>query len=156
MALAARKEVSDPSGYERIGLRYLDEIRVPDTNGTIDWSEWVHPSLLSARPETPIDLPLSEWQGMSTFGPVDGRSLVLRFGPRTGYAVEPNGELKRGPTPTGRFFLLDFDSFWESPSVIPEFEPGNMITRCDDLHAPIRTLFEGLITDRLRKEVLDA
>jgi hypothetical protein len=30
------------------------------------------------------------------------------------------------------------------------------MAKCDDLHAPVRKLFEDLITARLREEVLDA
>jgi uncharacterized protein (TIGR04255 family) len=155
-ALDARAEVSEPSGYERVGLRYIDEVRVPDDEGVTDWASWVHWSLLGAQPDDRADLHLSDWQGMSTFGPTDGRTLVLRYGPRTGFAVEPNGQLKRPTSPTGPFFLLDIDSFWEMSDSIPEFKPDELMDRCDNLHAPIRKLFEGLITDKLRKEVLDA
>jgi uncharacterized protein (TIGR04255 family) len=155
MAFEVRAEVSEPSGYERVGLRYIDEVRVPD-KAPIDWAEWVHESLLGARPVDAIDLPPTEWQGLSKFGPADDRSLVVRYGPREGYAVEPNGPLKRETTPTGLFFLLDFDSFWETSDAIPEFEPDVLMRRCDDLHAPVRKLFEGLITPRLREEILDA
>ena len=155
-ALEVRAEVSEPSGYERVGLRYIDEVRVPGGAEATDWALWVHPSLLAAQPDEGVELPLSDWQGMSQFGPADGRSLVLRYGPRKGYAVEPNGPLRRPETPAGAFFLLDFDSFWETSGPVPEFEPDTLMTRCDHLHAPVRRLFEGLITEKLRKEVLDA
>jgi len=156
VALDVRVEVSEPSGYERVGLRYIDEVRVPSEGDAMDWTPWVHASLLAAKPDEGVDLPLSDWQGMSQFGPADGRALVLRYGPREGYAVEPNGPLRRAGTPAGSFFLLDFDSFWETSGPVPEFEPDELMVRCDDLHAPVRRLFEGLITDKLRKEVLDA
>lgn len=155
-ALDVRAEVSQPSGYERVGLRYIDEVRVPDGESATDWAAWVHSSLLGAKPDDSVDLPLFDWQGMSTFGSTDGRKLVLRYGPRTGFAVEPNGQLMRPTSPTGPFFLLDIDSFWEIFDSIPEFEPDELMDRCDSLHGPVRKLFEGLITDKLRKEVLDA
>jgi uncharacterized protein (TIGR04255 family) len=156
-AFEVRAEVSEPSGFERVGLRYIDEVRVPADEGTpLDWALWVHGSLLGARPDDGVDLPMLEWQGLSKFGPTDGRSLVVRYGPREGYAVEPNGPLKRPGTPNGAFFLLDFDSFWETSDAVPEFEPDALMAKCDDLHAPVRKLFEGLITARLREEVLDA
>jgi uncharacterized protein (TIGR04255 family) len=155
-ALKVRAEVSEPSGYERVGLRYIDEVRVPEPEEPIDWSLWMHSALLAADPPEGVDLPLTEWQGLTKFGPSDGHTIVLRYGPRNGYAVEPNGPLKRATTPTGPFFLLDFDSFWENPDVVPEFAPAELLDRCDRLHAPVRAMFEGLITDRLRKEVLDA
>jgi uncharacterized protein (TIGR04255 family) len=155
-ALDARAEVSEPSGYERVGLRYIDEVRVPDDEGVANWGAWVHHSLLGAQPDNYADLQPSNWQGMSTFGPTDGKTLVLRYGPRTGFAVDPDGSLKRPNSPAGPFFLLDIDNFWALSDSIPEFDPGELMDRCDKLHAPIRELFEGLITDKLRKEVLDA
>ena len=155
-ALEARSEISEPSGYERVGLRYINELRTPFAEDS-NWAEWVHPSLLAAQPDEAIGLSVSDWQGMSKFGPIDGCTFVLRFGPRTGYAVTPDGPLKRQSTPTGPFFLLDFDSFWEIPSSddSPEFASSALLKRCDDLHKPIRAMFEGLITDRLREDVLD-
>jgi hypothetical protein len=62
--------VSGPSGYERVGLRYVDEVRVP-VEGKTDWADWVHPSLLGARPDEGVGLPLSDWRGVSRFGPSD-------------------------------------------------------------------------------------
>lgn len=155
-ALEVRTAVSEPSGYERVGLRYIDEVRIPGDDSIMDWSPWVHASLLAAQPDDGVALPLSDWQGVSQFGPVGGRSLVLRYGPRTGYAVEPKGNLRRPVAPTGAFFLLDIDSFWETTDDVPEFDPLELALRCDDLHAPVRQLFEGLITNKLREEVLDA
>ena len=70
-ALEVRAEVSEPSGYERVGLRYIDEVRVPDSE-PVDWVEWMHPSLLAAQPDGSVDLPLSDWQGMSAVRPRRG------------------------------------------------------------------------------------
>lgn len=155
-ALDVRAAVSEPSGYVRVGLRYIDEVRVPGDGIAPDWSEWMHPSLLAAQPDDTAGLPLHDWHGLSAFKPADGHMVVLRYGPRTGYAVEPDGHLKRPSSPTGPFFLLDIDSFWEVTGSIPEFAPDELVTKCDNLHAPIRKLFEGLVTDKLRKEVFDA
>jgi uncharacterized protein (TIGR04255 family) len=154
-ALDVRAEVSEPTGYERVGLRYIDEVRVPEDDDPADWSAWIHSSLLGAQPGGGVNLPLSNWLGASTFGPEDGRSLVLRYGPRTGFAVEPDGPIKRATSPTGPFFLLDIDSFWEAADTIPDFDPAELLDKCDNLHVPTRGLFEALITDKLRKEVLD-
>lgn len=155
-ALEVRAEVSEPSGYERVGLRYIDEVRIPEDDAVTDWAPWVHSSLLAAQPDDGVDIPVSNWQGVSQFGPTEGCSLVLRYGPRMGYAVEPEGPLRRPATGTGAFFLLDIDSFWEASRDVPEFDPQELLLRCDDLHAPVRKLFEGLITNKLREEVLDA
>jgi uncharacterized protein (TIGR04255 family) len=147
-----RHEVSPLVGCERMGLRYINEIRAPDDAG---WQRWINPSLLGPVVDDPIDLKLGDWQALCVYGPNDGSSLALRYGPREGYAVNPEAELRRVSTPpSGPFFLLDFDSFWQPPDELPEFQPSDLLDRCDRLHAPIRRLFEGLITDDLRKGVL--
>jgi hypothetical protein len=44
-ALRARAAVGGIDGVERVGLRYVDEIRVPDlTPG--DWAPWLDPTLI--------------------------------------------------------------------------------------------------------------
>jgi uncharacterized protein (TIGR04255 family) len=47
--------------------------------------------------------------------------------------------------------MLDFDSFWEPPE-IPEFEPTTIMAVCDRLRAPVRALFDMLVTQRLLAE----
>ena len=81
------------------------------------------------------------------------RSLVLRYGARQGYAVQPRGSLNRpSAPPPGPLFVLDFDSFWEPPD-IPEFDAASLIETCDALRTPVRTLFDLVVTDRLRRDV---
>ena len=48
--------------------------------------------------------------------------------------------------------MLDFDSFWE-PADIPEFDATVLIETCDALRAPVRTLFDLAVTDKLRRDV---
>jgi uncharacterized protein (TIGR04255 family) len=155
LVLEARHDVAPLIGCERVGLRYLDEVRIPGDDPA-DWGPWIDPSLLGPVLKESIGLELNDWQALFVYGPSDGHSVVVRYGPREGYAVDPAAALKRinAPKP-GRFFLLDFDSFWQPTDELPEFHPDEIAERCDHLHAPIRTLFEGLITDQYRKQVLE-
>lgn len=152
----ARMEIAPIVGIERLGLRYIDEIRAPaNSDGSVQWSSWVHESLLGPRAEPGIKLPLDQWQGLGMYGAQPGEALVLRYGPRTGYAVDPDSDLRRlKQVSPGLFFLIDIDSFWTHAESIPEYNREAVRETCDNLHAPIRSLFEGLITDRLRNEVL--
>jgi len=153
-ALHARREVGEIDGVERVGLRYIDEIRVPGQEG-IDWEPWVDTSLLGPAPlGEKLGLSVVEWQGLTAFTPGANRSLVLRYGPRHGYAVEPGADLKRSTPNPGPFFLTDIDSFWIPSEGIPVFDVDQLVARSDELHAPVSKLFESLITDRLREEVL--
>lgn len=156
-ALAAREASASNVGLERVGLRYIDEVRVPPGNGSADisWGEWLHGSLLGpVAVGSGIGLRADTWQGISAFTGEEGRGLVLRYGPREGYAVAPDGDLRR-PTPApGPFFLLDIDSYWTPPGDIPDLRGDDVMEIIDRLHVPVRDVFEGLISEKLRDEVL--
>lgn len=156
LALEARQSFDPVDGVDRVGLRYIDEIRVPDAGiDPMSWQPWINSSLLG--PVTigqSLGLTLEQLQGAASFAGGLGRSLVLRYGPREGYAVDPAGELKRTTSPPGPYFLLDIDSFWVTMDETPALEVDWMLGLCDELHSPVRTLFERLITDRLREEIL--
>ncbi len=152
--LEARQSLGDLDGVERVGLRYIDEIRVP---GGANWRAWVDGTLLGPTSVAhELGLVPGQWQGVSLFSPGEERTVVLRYGPQEGYAVDPGGDLKRSkPVPIpGPFFLMDIDSFWTPNGRTPEFETKGLLERCDELHTPVRGLFERLITERLRTEVL--
>jgi uncharacterized protein (TIGR04255 family) len=155
LVFEARQAVEPVDGVERLGLRYINEIRVPENgNGTASWEPWVDPTLLGpSLVGSRLGLEV-EWQGIAVFDNGPDKSIVLRYGPREGYAVDPAGDLKRPAPPPGPFFLMDIDSFWTPSGDVPEFDVQALLTACDDLHKPVRTLFESLITERLRKEVL--
>ncbi|MCC2319733.1 TIGR04255 family protein [Cellulomonas xiejunii] len=160
-ALDARQTVAPLDGFERIGLRYIDEIRVPTFDQEIDWSDWVISDLLGPRRRF-ADLGLSQLQqqGISTYATArPGESYSLRYGAIVGApAVTSGPNLVRHNTPKpGPFFLLDTDGSWnlEPSSAIPEYDPNRIMEIADRIHRPIKELFELSITDRLRKEVLE-
>ncbi len=154
LVVTARQEVAPVDGLERLGIRYVDEIRVPVSGEAIDWSDWVEPSLLG-----PVEVGVrlgfqpAEHQGLATFLLGSGRGVNVRYGPRVGYAVQ-SGPLVRTMPPPSPFFLLDIDGFWAATEEIPEFDPSRIVALCDDLHTPVNALFESLITERLRAKVL--
>lgn len=156
VAVQARQSVAPVDGLMRLGLRYIDEVRVPDlTEGASSWSEWVDDSLLGPIPRaSDLGLVPEEWQGLTVFDRGNGRKLILRYGPREGFAIAPGGLLQRSVPSPGPFFLLDIDSFWAPTGEVPEFSEDAIIRICEELHAPVSGLFELLITDRLRNEVL--
>lgn len=137
----------------RIGLRYIDEIRVPsEINGVRDWIGWIDSRLLAALgvQEKPVAKSL---QGLIHYDWGDRRFLNFRFGAFPAGSALSMGKLKRRDRPRGPFFLLDLDSYWESGEEIEPFEVDQVVGILDDLHTPAGEVFVASITDKIREEV---
>jgi uncharacterized protein (TIGR04255 family) len=155
-ALRASSELVKPEGVTRVGMRFVDEIRVDQVGDqAVDWSEWLAPDVVAPAlaAMTAAGWPPVSWTGASQYSLGDGKQLVLRYGPQHGYVVNPIGPLRRPDPPApGPLFLLDFDSFWEPPT-IPRFDVDELLSTCDGLREPTRSLFDQLITSRLVDDV---
>jgi uncharacterized protein (TIGR04255 family) len=158
-AVEATAKLLRPTGIIRAGVRYIDEIRAGNADGA-NWGEWLSPTVMPPAAEAlrHTDWVPLNWTGAAQYQIGEERYLVLRYGPQPGtpgFAVNPDGPLRRPePRPTGSFFLLDFDAFWQ-PSAIPEWNGPELIATCDQLRKPVRVLFDEIITDRLVTEVFD-
>lgn len=155
--LHALGETSSPDGVIRIGLRYIDEIRLPDEpNSFSGWSGWVDERLVA--PFTLENDPeLSSGTIVLQYGEAPGYVTLFRAGPlKSGRAVQQEGPLRTPyETPAGAFFLLDTDASWADPTgQIPEFDLADIEGVLNHLHDSCHILFEASITDRLRQEVL--
>ena len=154
----ARAQVSSIVGVERIGLRYVMEIRVPaGVDGRVEWSNWINEPLLGPQRIAPGGLLLTEWQGAAVYRePQPGKSLIVRYGPGVGQALDANYHLRRpGPVQPGPYFLMDIDSFWTPPGgAIPEFNRDALRQTVQDLYGPARTVFQEMITYRLKEDLL--
>lgn len=157
IVLRARLAIAAPAGVERIGLRYIDEIRVPAENGSRvpAWEQWVDATLLGpAHVGAELSLVPVVNEGVFVFSGGSDHALVLRYGAQSDYAVQSTPDLRRPLPPPGPLFKLDIDSFWQAADEIPEFDVDLILRQSDALHEPVRGVFESVITDRLREEVL--
>lgn len=68
--------------------------------------------------------------------------------------MQSTPDLRRPLPPPGPLFKLDIDSFWQAADEVPEFDVDLILRQADALHEPVRGVFESVITDRLREEVL--
>jgi uncharacterized protein (TIGR04255 family) len=152
----ARLRVRPDGAILRVGVRYIDEIRVPDLpQGARGWDEWIDARLTGpASLSAPVTGVIEHWQGLAVFNRAAGLHLTLRYGAREGYAVPPGGALPRLVPVPGPFFLLDFDSYWEPESEAPSIETERVLQLATELHDPIAELFDSITTDRLKREVL--
>lgn len=159
-ATRALGDANPPDGVGRIGLRYIDEIRVPGVGEESgDWKGYINDHLLAAaNPEIiPSGMQAQQWQGIVQYRTSPSSALTVRYGPQHGYATDPGGSTRRrNPPPPGHFFLLDSDSYWSDEEEVPEYNPEWIMDRCDQLHAPASEFFTIAITDRLRDEVFNA
>ncbi len=148
-------DVGPIAGTQRVGLRYIDEIRVDGVDKPADWEPYIASALLTGLHLDDHFAPASS-QGAVEFDVEDGQKTVMRFGAMQGFVVDPNGPLRLRRHSDGPFFLLDLDSYWAAApnEDMPEFSPKAVQETCERLRVPVRALFEAAITDKLRNEVL--
>lgn len=145
-------------GLERVGLRYIDEVRVRHLEHGLDaWAPYIHDALID-QVQVGIDaaeLTPSSWQGTVNYLNGDDKHVVLRYGALDGFAVNPDGPLRLARvSPPGPFFLLDIDSYWSASEVTNGLDVEWLADLTASLHRPVRRLFEAAISDKLRDEVL--
>ncbi|MGW7453371.1 TIGR04255 family protein [Streptomyces sp. NPDC054787] len=153
LAVTARQTVAPADGMTRLGVRYVNEVRA-GIESPADWSQWIIPDLTNiASLKAGAIGSARSWQGMAVFGDQQ-QGVVLRHGNLEGYAVNPSGDLRR-PTPSpGPYYLIDLDSYWTPESETPTLDWGNIESRYDTAALNAHGLFEQLITDEYRQEVL--
>lgn len=142
----------DVPAVRRVGLRFVDEIRIPGIDRADRWEPYLSADILGpVRFGSTFDVQSAETQLMLRLAEdVQG---VVRFGPRIGFAVDPRGRLKLSEVdPGGQFFLLDIDAAWQPPvdTLVPlvREEIASIYWRLDE---PSHLLFESAITDRARE-----
>ncbi|WP_428116428.1 TIGR04255 family protein [Candidatus Poriferisodalis sp.] len=140
------------AGVERVGLRYIDEIRVPETiTDASQWSDWVAADVLSHLKTVPDMSPA----GFTTAAVLHNGNhhMLVRYAAMVGPGVVGDKPLRRRrQTPDGPFFVIDVDSYRDTsgPEMI-DFDTEPVATVLDELHEPIGRLFQRSITDRARE-----
>ena len=140
------------AGVERVGLRYIDEIRVPETiTDASQWSDWVAADVLSHLKTMPDMSPA----GFTTAAVLHNGNhhMLVRYAAMVGPGVVGDKPLRRRrQPPDGPFFVIDVDSYRDTsgPEMI-DFDTEPVATVLDELHEPIGRLFQRSITDRARE-----
>jgi uncharacterized protein (TIGR04255 family) len=158
--LNAVADVAPGRACRRLGLRYVDEIRVPgaEPGNVQQWRGWVDDRLFPAvalrdRPQK------SRREIAGVVDDTDDDGFGVRFAWHTGngHAVQPVGPLiVPNPSPPGPYLALDTDSYWVAQpgtQVLGLGDPG-LINRVRKLHEPVQSYFEMTLTERLREDVL--
>jgi uncharacterized protein (TIGR04255 family) len=150
--LASADAISPIPATQRIGLRYIDEIVVPNADEIRDWSPYIADDLLA--PGIVDDYPTLDYRAGIGLAVSDLHKVAVRIGVVSEPVVDPQGPLRISDSPPGSYFLLDIDSSWDAPrDEYPEFDLDQVLEISEDLHEPVRTLFERAIKPKLRDEV---
>jgi uncharacterized protein (TIGR04255 family) len=148
LVLCALHRVAPIPAVQRVGLRYIDEISVPEIDH--DWSRYIDESLLCPLGKFAEFSP-GAYSGTLELRAGEQRMVTLNYGVFAEPVVNPDGALRISKSPEGAYFLIDLDSFWNAPqSEFPEFQIQQVLEKCEQLHDPIRRIFEQSITDDLR------
>jgi uncharacterized protein (TIGR04255 family) len=141
------------AGFGRIGLRYVNEIRVPGITLPADWDGLVASELLADTTLSTAGLAAQSSRGEVEYAGADGLRVQMRHGAATGRLVNAQGPLRTRTQDAGPFFFIDLDSYWENPPEceLPEFSTDAIIEKTTRLREPIHHLFETAITDQLRE-----
>jgi uncharacterized protein (TIGR04255 family) len=156
--LSALADSRRPDGYLRLGLRYIDEIRVPaDVPTFADWRGWVADALVEPFAIDDAESPTGATITLQ-YGEYPGYQTLFKAAPfASGRTVQAEGPLLLPfATPDGPYFLVDTDASWlDQQRAVPEFEVDAMTEMFNNLHVPCKRLFERSVGPRLRDEVLD-
>ncbi len=138
-------------GLERVGLRYINEIRVPALRRPEEWRHYLQAPLVAG-----LDLvsghDVALTQSVVQTEPRDNVTTLVRYGALRGQVVSSVGPLHvEAVPPTMPFFLLDIDNSWSSHQSFDDYSVDGALNICDRLHGPIDSLFESALRDELRE-----
>lgn len=137
---------------QRIGLRYIDEVRVPEPITDVRlWGKWINGRLIGHLDIGPDDVPTTATQSVSTYDLGEGRGLNFRYAALDQGPIVVPQFLKRPAIESGPFFVLDFDGFhdFSGREAVPlnsEVVSGSLSA----VHVPCGTAFQRSITDEAR------
>ncbi len=140
-------------GAERIGLRYINEIRLPgDPAGLEAWQPVVSPEAVAPHVLASRLTGHHMTQGLSqtTIRVAETTTITVRQGLMLGYAVGDSPLKVPTPLSRGPYFLVDIDSATAAPEPVPPFDRDDVLRSADLLHAPIKSIFEGIVQPAYR------
>jgi uncharacterized protein (TIGR04255 family) len=136
----------------RVGLRYLDEVRVMEPITDVRaWGKWIDASVIRPLTIGPDDVAVLNAQGLVTFDLGDGNGLTFQYAALNQSSVVQPQLLNRRKFEPGPFFVLDFDGFrdfnGEDVVRLDADEVTNVLTA---VHGPVGAAFQRAITEDAR------
>jgi len=156
---ALRAVLGDVVVVERLGLRFIDEIRPPQPpTSTEEWGRWVNPQLLGAAGALGA-APAGALRSSLVHRPDLEHTVTFQCGEFEGVTVvDPGLPFARKDQAASKMFVLDLDSAW-APTGFALLEPKAIMDELAKLHGPVGELFQWSITEdaraMFRKEGVD-
>jgi uncharacterized protein (TIGR04255 family) len=137
---------------QRVGLRYIDEVRVSEpVTDARQWNTWINDRLVGALDIGPEGFPATGLQGVSTFDLGEGKGLNFRFAALNQGPIVVPQYLKRPAIASGPFFVLDIDGFHDFTGQDTTPLSAEVVRESlSAVHVPCGTTFQRSITDRAR------
>lgn len=164
VCLSAITQHARPAGYERIGLRYINEVWPSTEIGSAeDWSAWIAPELMTSLAQSESQV-LGNSHAGSYLGDLEVNlqfaldqncALTTRVATQTGLGAVGNAPLKRWVTPdkAAKFCVIDFDGFWpRATEAVQPFESDVICDLITNVHRPVKGAFKWATTPTLRKK----
>lgn len=140
---------------QRVGLRYLDEIRVADAkvSDARQWGDWIDRRLVDHLQLGPSEAPVSRAEGVIAYDLGDRKGLNFRFAALPVGAVVVTNNLVRKPfTEDVPFFVLDFDGYRDFAGPKATLLDASVVAvSLDAVHGPAGETFQNAITDQARE-----
>lgn len=140
---------------QRVGLRYVDEIRVgdPKVADAREWGDWIDERLVDHLQLGPPHVPVSRAEGIVVYDLGDHRGLNFRFASLPSGAVVVTNNLVRRPYAEDvPFFVLDFDGYRDFVDLSARLLNTELVAESlDSVHGPAGAAFQNSITDRARE-----
>ena len=136
----------------RVGLRYIDEVRVPEAITDVrQWGKWIDRRLIDQLGVGPDDVPATMTQSVSTYDLGGGKGLNFRYAALNQGTVVVPQFLKRPAIESGPFFVLDFDGFHDfTGGQVVSLGSATVRESLSAVHVPCGTAFQRSITDEAR------
>jgi uncharacterized protein (TIGR04255 family) len=136
----------------RVGLRYFDEVRVPEPITDVRaWGKWINNSVIEPLTIGPSDVAVRNAQGLVTFDLGDAKGLNFQYAALNQPSIVQPQFLNREQFEPGPFFVLDFDGYrdfsGQDAVLLDADEVTNVLTA---VHDPAGAAFQRAITEDAR------
>ncbi|MEU0940518.1 TIGR04255 family protein [Embleya sp. NPDC005971] len=161
-------EVARPAIVERVGLRYVNELRSPSPiERILDWREVVNSDALcmvagaevalrgTGLPEDAVT-DTAGYQSVYAAKLSGNRAVTMRLvALESGSVIGPTPLRRESPASNDPLFVVDLDGFWpREHGDANDFDPQALVKTLLSLHAPIEDLFLWATTDHFRSVAL--